>query len=111
IYDILQAIAACSPVSADIRQIGRDWGFQEMCRAACADSFQTQRALETASLVRLLSLYRAELDPMRLSERLFAYWLAPDVYEAATWFLRNNTLPVCIVSNIDTSDLLAASTH
>jgi 2-haloalkanoic acid dehalogenase type II len=111
IREILLAIAACSPVSSDMQRIGRDWRFQEMCRAAHGDHFKLQRAVEIESLANLVSDYEAELDPQHLAERLFAYWQAPRVFEDAAWFLQNNALPVCVVSNIDTHDLLAASAH
>lgn len=108
ISDILEAIAARSPTSSDMKQIGRDWHFQELCATAYAGSFKTQRELETESLARLLGAYQADLDAVALSERLFAYWRAPQVFEDCAWFMRINTLPVCIVSNIDTDDLCSA---
>ena len=111
INEILHAIAACSPVSSDIEQIGRDWHFQELCQAAFGENFKTQRDIEKESLITLLSKYQAELDLYPLAERLFAYWQTPHVFEDTALFLQNNTLPVCIVSNIDTHDLLAASVH
>lgn len=111
ISKILNAIAACSPVSSDTKQIGSDWRFQEVCHAAYGDTFKLQRTLEMESLAGLLSKYKAELDPQEISKELFSYWRAPEVFEDATYFMKNNTRPVCIVSNIDAADLDAASTH
>jgi 2-haloacid dehalogenase/putative hydrolase of the HAD superfamily len=111
ITNILNAIAACSPISSDIKKIGRDWRFQEMCKAAYGDSFKSQRTLELESLTFLLSDHKAELDPQELSNELFSYWRSPEVFDDARYFLQNNTRPVCIVSNIDTHDINAASTR
>jgi 2-haloalkanoic acid dehalogenase type II len=111
INDVLKTIAACSPVSSDVKQIGRSWRFQEMCNAAFGESFKTQRALELESLTCLLADYKVELDPHQISEGLFRYWQAPQIFDDAADFLQDNRLPVCIVSNIDTEDLIAACAH
>lgn len=71
----------------------------------------TQRAIEIESLRRLLERYQVDLKASELAARLFAHWQAPAVFDDARRFLRHNTLPVCIVSNIDTADLRAACTH
>jgi len=104
ISNILKAIAAGSPVPSDVKQIGRDWRFQELCNAAFGASFRSQRALELESLTRLLSDYESELDPYKISNELFSYWRSPQVFDDARYFLERNALPVCIVSNIDTHD-------
>jgi len=105
---IVRRIADNSPVSSDIRKIGRDWRFAELCQAACGDSFRTQRTLELESLRDLLAKYQCDLDPVVLSQELFAYWLSPRPYEDALWFLQNLESPICIVSNIDTDDISRA---
>lgn len=105
---IIERIAATSPVSSDVRQIGRDWRFAELCHSACGDDFRTQRALELESLQDLLAKYQCDLDPIALSEELFAYWRSPRPYEDAMWFIQNLEAPVCIVSNIDTDDITRA---
>lgn len=105
---LLAEIAECSPVSSNAQEIGRDWNFQEMCQTAYAGNFKTQRSIEVESLQRLLARYQANLNADEMAERLFAYWRTPAVYEDARRFLANNTLPICVASNIDTADLNAA---
>lgn len=111
ISEIEQEIASCSPVCSDIEQIAVSWRFHDICSAAFGEQFKTQRDIELECLVSLLSSYRAERDANEMAARLFAYWQAPTVYEDAAWFIQQNALPVCIVSNIDTQDLLSASAH
>jgi len=108
---LLAEIAALSPVSSDARQIGRDWNFHALCQSAYGADFQTQRALETASLRLLLERYQVDLNADAMAERLFAHWQAPAVFEDAARFLNASPLPVCVVSNIDTADLRAACAH
>ena len=111
ISPILTEIAARSPVSSDARQIGRDWDFQGLCQSAHGADFRTQRAIEAESLRLLLERYEVDLNAHDLAERLFAHWQAPAVFEDARRFLKVNTLPLCVVSNIDTADLRAACLH
>ncbi len=112
---ILQGfIAASSPVSSDVKRIGRDWRFQELCAAAHGDTFKPQRVLEMESLSSLIAdRYQAgNLDALALSQSLFDYWAAPEVLEDGRMVHAKQPLqPVCIVSNIDTSDLANAITH
>ena len=108
---LLEDIADCSPVSSNARQIARDWNFQSLCQASYAENFKTQRAIEIESLQCLLDHYQADLNAREMAERLFAYWQSPAVYEDAGRFLANNTLPICVVSNIDTADLSAACSY
>jgi 2-haloacid dehalogenase/putative hydrolase of the HAD superfamily len=58
-----------------------------------------------------MDAYQADLDAVEMAERLFTYWQTPTAFSDATTFLRQNTLPLCIVSNIDTSDLRSACNH
>lgn len=110
INEILSAIAEISPVSSDPKRIGRDWQlrFHESCSRAYAENFQPQRAIEAECLSNVLTAYQVRLKALSLAERLFAYWQAPHAYEDGMRFVQRVSLPICIVSNIDTHDLLAA---
>ena len=110
IGDIVRSIAASSPVSSDPSRIGREWQtrFRALCAQAYAAQFQTQRVIEIESLSGLLSAYRVPFEVAPLAEHLFAYWQAPTTYADAIRFIANLHVPICIVSNIDTHDLLAA---
>jgi 2-haloacid dehalogenase/putative hydrolase of the HAD superfamily len=113
IKGILQTIAGASPDCSDSRQIGQDWSncFRKMCADAYGGDFQTQRQIERASIDWLLDRYHVNLNADALAEEQFAYWRAPEVYDDARWFVDHCSVPICIVSNIDNHDLLAAFQH
>jgi len=108
IHRIADAIAERSTVTKNRRRILESWNFSELCSTSFGDSFQSQRALELQSLVRLLTEYGVELDAEELSAELFSYWRAPEAFPSTSGFLAEVEIPTCVVSNIDTADLLAA---
>jgi 2-haloalkanoic acid dehalogenase type II len=113
IREILGEVAAAAPPGTDPRELGRAWlgRFRELCGPAYAEQFQTQQAIELASLEWLLSIYQVPLQAQALTERQFAYWRAPQVFADGADFVARCPLPICIVSNIDTGDLHAAIAH
>jgi 2-haloalkanoic acid dehalogenase type II len=109
---ILPMIVASSPLSPDQRQLGKDWmtHFRALCANAYGNAFCTQRQIEHESLVRVCDQYQASADCDAICQQLFTHWRAPQPFDDVRWFLEHNSLPVCIVSNIDTDDLNAAIT-
>jgi len=107
---IVRRVAESSPLAPAAAQVGADWSrrFSARCAAAHGGRFETQRALEVASLEELLAHYESPLDAQALSADLFAYWVAPKPIDGAAEFLRALRVPVCVVSNIDAGDLAAA---
>ncbi|MGQ7349942.1 HAD family hydrolase [Quadrisphaera oryzae] len=61
--------------------------------AAAAEALGSRRAVEEAG---------------SLVERLHSFWRSPPAFADALAFLREVRVPVCLVSNIDTDDLVAA---
>ena len=110
IAEIVQAIASQSPISSDIKQIGRDWyqHFLTQCASRFGNTFRTQRDIELESLEFIFDKYQTRLAAAHASEKLFAHWQAPQPFADVGPFLQKNTLPICIVSNIDTDDLRQA---
>jgi 2-haloacid dehalogenase/putative hydrolase of the HAD superfamily len=113
VREILREIATVSPLCSDTGELGRAWlaRYRALCDAAHAKSFRTQQAIEVASLEWLLANYQVPLEAQALSERLFAYWRAPQVFADGADFVARSRLPICVVSNIDTADLHAALAH
>ena len=72
------------------------------------ESFETQRALEERSLVHTLEKFGSHADPGELSEMMFAHWVKPPIFEDSKEFFEKSTLPIYIVSNIDTADIMQA---
>lgn len=110
IAEILKALAAQSPVSSDTEQIRRVWYdyFLTRCTTAWGENFKRQCDIEIESLEHVFSRFETRLAPADCYEKLFHNWKTPRKFEDADWFLRHNSLPVCIVSNIDTDDVLQA---
>jgi len=111
-----QAIAAAAPRLLDARQVGRTWNghIQRLCNSAFAETFRTQRQIEIDSLMLLRDQLQARVDIQILLDRIFGYWVAPDVFPDGlefTRYIQQKSLPVCIASNIDTSDLESALSH
>ena len=94
----------------DKGEIGSFWwlDFQDMFLNSFGDTFETQRTLEERSLVHTLEKFGSDSDPKELSEMMFAHWVEPPIFEDSKEFFEKSTLPIYIVSNIDTADIMQA---
>jgi len=87
------------------------WGerFFEVVEQSNHDRFRTLYECELGSLRDTLAdLGRADVDPIPFVAQLEEYWADPAVHPDAVEFLENVDLPVCCVSNADTTPLSAA---
>ena len=82
--------------------------FQTMFMNSYGETFETQRSLEEKSLVHTLERFGSNADAKELSSMMFAHWIKPPIFEDSKVFFENSPLPVYVVSNIDTSDILQA---
>ena len=82
--------------------------FQTMFMNSYGDTFETQRALEEKSLEHTLEQFESSADAKELSEMMFAHWVNPPIFEDSKEFFEKSPLPVYVVSNIDTTDILEA---
>jgi 2-haloacid dehalogenase/putative hydrolase of the HAD superfamily len=80
--------------------------FQTMFMNSYGDTFETQRALEEKSLEHTLEQFESSADAKELSEMMFAHWVNPPIFEDSKEFFEKSPLPVYVVSNIDTADIL-----
>ena len=98
-----------------------DWFRDEMKkRAAGALSAQRTHRVSTDSYAcdvwalhemladQIRANYDAPLDAEELSGELYSYWVSPKPIPGSAEFLAKLTVPVCVVSNIDTADLESA---
>lgn len=97
--------------SAD--QIGGRWWdhFREGYGTARGETFVRQRELGRRSLAATCDEVGAAADLDVLLAPQFAHWAAPPMFAETPAFLaalRDLTLPICIVSNIDLEDIEAA---
>lgn len=109
IQEISQIIYDTGKVE-DKSEIGRFWWkeFQTSFMNAYGERFETQRVLEYQSLAKTIEIFKSTADAKVLSEKMFAYWQKPPIFEDAKEFLKLCQLPVYIVSNIDRKDIEAA---
>lgn len=97
--------------SADDRnKIGAFWWneFQTMFMNAHGAAFETQRELEYKSLEKTLSEFESDANPTELSEMMFEHWIKPPIFGESKEFFEMCPVPIYIVSNIDTADILSA---
>lgn len=94
----------------DKREIDSFWwnDFQNMFLNSFGDSFETQRSLEKKSLRNTLEKFKSSADADVLSNMMFEHWIKPPIFEDSRAFFENSQLPIYIVSNIDTQDILKA---
>lgn len=91
-------------------EIGSFWwnDFQTMFMNSFGETFETQRALEEKSLVHTLEKFGSDADPKELSGMMFAHWVKPPIFDDSKEFFEKSPLPIYIVSNIDTADIMQA---
>ncbi len=116
VAETARAIAEASSLPVDAKQVGREWNrrIQALCDASYGNTFKTQRQIEIDSLTFILDHFQARLDLQAWTDRIFAYWEAPDVFPDGDKFIQQiqqRSLPVCIASNIDSGDLESAIHH
>ncbi len=94
----------------DPSEVGAFWwkDFQTMFTNSFGEAFETQRVLEERSLIHTLERFGSDADATVLSDMMFAHWIKPPIFEDSREFFEKSPLPVYVVSNIDTSDILQA---
>jgi FMN phosphatase YigB (HAD superfamily) len=113
IATICNEIARASGQQPLPEQIATVWDqiFHRLCDNSHGRDFQKQRELEIASLEHVLSRFEADLNGGELSKTLFDYWTKPAIFPESKKVLSSCNLPICLVSNIDTSDLYSALSY
>lgn len=112
IAEICTAIANASPLPMDTQDVAFYWGrvFSQLCRQSCGGAFRLQKELELVSLERVLDHFQA-LDASALSQVLYNHWARPGLFPESRHVLSKCTIPVCLVSNIDNTELYWALDH
>ncbi|MGH2898258.1 MAG: HAD family hydrolase, partial [Solirubrobacteraceae bacterium] len=107
---ISERVAARSGQGISAAEVARRWHqrFAVLCGAAHCASFRTQREIELESLAHTARQCDAALDVASLAGEMFAYWAAPTPLDGAAAFLREYAGPICVVSNIDATELETA---
>ena len=95
--------ASASEVTAYYVQV-----YNEMCNRGHGPNYRLQKDIERESLKCLLARFEADLDGDRLAQTIIDYWSRPVLFPEVRSVLARCRVPVCIVSNIDNAELLAA---
>ena len=97
-------------VAETTKEIGSFWWkeFYNTFIASYGDTFRTQREIEYESLAKTIAHFQSTADAKELSDEMFAYWQKPPIFKEAKEFLAKSPVPVYIVSNIDTQDIVEA---
>ena len=75
------------------------------------ERFYSLTELEALSLVETVGAEAGPFDPVPLVQELVDYWRRPPLFEEAKQAIAMLPIPVCIVSNVDTADILHACEH
>ena len=91
-------------------EIGSFWwnDFQKMFTNSYGYNFETQRVLEQKSLEHTLAKFSSSANAEELSNYMFEHWVKPPIFDDSKAFFENSPIPIYIVSNIDTADIMAA---
>ncbi|MGW4467575.1 HAD family hydrolase [Micromonospora sp. NPDC004704] len=100
------AAGAATPVTAG--EVGAAWN-QEYERVADRTPFRPLRECVLRSLGTVLTEVGYPGDPAELCAPQFAYWRTPPLRPGTREFLSRVTVPVCVVSDVDSADLRAAT--
>ena len=82
--------------------------FQDLFSNSHGNNFQTQRELEKKSIKHTLEKFASNENVEKLSNYMFQHWVKPPIFEESKEFFEISPLPIYIVSNIDTKDVLKA---
>ena len=113
IAKIVTQISHISPENPDPKDIAVFWWntFRSLFENSFLDTFQLQRQLESLSIKTVLEHYNCTTKTEGIDSELFTFWGKPDIFPETKDFLTKISLPVCIVSNIDRKDILAAMNY
>ncbi|MET3549445.1 2-haloacid dehalogenase/putative hydrolase of the HAD superfamily [Paenibacillus favisporus] len=114
IPNICQEIKENASEGCEISDIGRYWWkeFSTMFQNSYGETFRSQRELGLLSLTNTITKYKAKCDAHSIIQSQFDHWRQPTIYEDTLPFLNEfKNYPVLILSNIDSSDVLAATQY
>lgn len=110
---ICDAIRREAAADATTNEISRYWSrsFFSICHRSHGSAFVPQRQVAVTSLRNTVEHFRSSVDPVTLIQRQFEHWQTSPIFPDTRPFLRSleaMSIPVCIVSNIDRTDIEAA---
>jgi FMN phosphatase YigB (HAD superfamily) len=112
---ICEQIKACTDKECSTKDLSKYWWkmFSIKFRNSFGDTFKTQRELGLTSLAETIKHFESNCIAEEIIKPQFAHWKKPRLYEDSQPFLQelNRVASLYILSNIDTSDVMAAATY
>ncbi|MEK0313340.1 HAD family hydrolase [Cohnella sp. 56] len=110
IEDICKRLLSSSSVSANPKEIGDYWwkSMSSNFKTSHGNHFKLQRELELESLSDTIQYFRSSENPHEISDILYEHWMRPEIFEDSKEFIKRNTIPIYVLSNIDRSDITSA---
>ncbi|WP_442598759.1 HAD family hydrolase [Neobacillus sp. D3-1R] len=110
LIEICHKIKEESDTESSFEEIGYYWmkQFNQVLNNSHGEKFLKQRDVSTTSLQNTLAHFQSSAKEEELLELMFSQWKSPAIYEDAVEFFEKNTLPVYILSNVDSSDIMEA---
>lgn len=110
LIEICHKIKEKSNTNSSVEEIGYYWmkQFNQLLISSQGDQFLKQRDVSTTSLQNTLTHFQSNAQEAALLELMFSGWKSPAIYSDAVQFFEKNTLPVYILSNVDSSDITEA---
>lgn len=107
---ICQQIKNTSLEECSIEEIGRYWWnlFSKMFQNSYGESFDNQRNLGEQSLNMTIQHFNSSCITDDIIQEQFKHWQEPGIFDDSKVFIESCNLPIYIISNIDTSDVMAA---
>ncbi|RLP95320.1 HAD family hydrolase [Micromonospora sp. BL4] len=108
--EIADQVAARASVPVSGREVVAAWG-AEFEAVASGPRFRSLRDSAMTSLASVMADVGCTGDPAALCAAQFRYWRSPPLRPGTREFLSRVTVPICLVSDVDTDDLCAATAH
>lgn len=105
-----EAIVRDTGVRLSAHELSITWGdrFLNSLDFHSGEAFLTLRDLEEKTLRETMSALGVAIEPQRYVDMLMHYWQNPPIHDEVHEFLRSIGVPICLVSNADRADAVAA---
>ncbi|MBH5317646.1 HAD family hydrolase [Paenibacillus sp. GSMTC-2017] len=110
---IYEQIRAASLKECTLAEIGHYWwnSFSNMFGNSYGQSFKLQRTLGVESLRETILHFNSSIVAEEIIQKQFEHWQKPAIFADSIDFLQSCTIPIYILSNIDSDDVMAALEH
>jgi len=107
---ICNEIVESSNVHCTIKEVGHYWWqeFSRLFHSSYGSNFDTQRNIGTRSLKETIRHFESTQIAEEIIRKQFDHWQKPVIFEDSRLFVEACSVPIIVVSNIDTKDVMNA---